>query len=707
MKVSSASYEARLADVIAKVKDVLRRRYRVMLAIALLVTIAGVAFTMTLKPYYQGVVRLQIDPKQSPLNRNQGEAQAQLATEAIETEVSVISSLDMARKVVTRLGLTNDPEFVKDVKPGTTADEKLDIAAAKLAAMTDVAREKLTYILAIKVASRDAEKAARLANEFASAYMDAKVGTNIGTASKQADFFEAQLNHMGDEARAADEKVAQFAAQAGIVRSNAQSGETVTDQQVGPLSVQMASAESVAAEARSKQISAQVQIANGQIDSVSDVRNSVTVQDLRRQRAQILQSLTEMQTRYGPRYPDYIKANQQLANIDAQLREEASRVVRSLKADADAAEARAASLRNAMQRLEDKQAADARASVVLQSLQRDADNKHSAYDRMAQTATDTRQQAQNSIAQARIIDAAKVPMSPYWPKRGLLYTVSLLAGLAIGLIVITIQELMVTGMLSTQQVEEDLGLPLIAAIPMLRGTEMPADMLITKPTSPFAEALRNARATLMGVKGELAPKVIAVTSSLPGEGKTTTALALARTMALNGQRTVLLDVDVRRAQMRNIIDSDTSGAGTVELLRGEATLDEVLRDTRMEGLKSISVTKPYFTSDNLFGSQNIHDIIDELSARFDVIILDLPPLVGLADGRFLAALADAVVLAIKWNSTPVQAATSAVGWLRSDGANLVGAMYTMVDTASQTYGAYYYYTNKYTSYYSDQAGAKA
>lgn len=703
MKVSTATYEARMADVFAKVRDVVRRRYKVWVAITVLVTLVGVGITMTLKPYYQGMVRLQIDPKQNPLTRNQGEAQAQLATEAIETEVSVISSLEMARKVASRMNLINDPEFGKGaVKPGLTPEQKLDAVAGALASATNVSREKLTYILAIKVASLDPKKAALLANEFAAAYMDTKVGTNIGTASKQADFFEAQLDRMGNEARAADEKVAQFAAQAGIVRSNAQNGETVTDQQVGPLALQMASAESVAAEARSKQISAQNQIANGQIDAVSDVRNSATVQDLRHQRTVLLQTLTEMQNRYGPRYPDYVKVSQQLAAVDGQLREEALRVVRSLKADADAAEARAGSLRATMQRLEDKQAADARASVTLQSLQRDADNKHSAYDRMAQTATDARQSAQNSIAQARIIDAAQVPTAPYSPRRGLLFGLSVLAGLAIGMIVITIQEMMVSGMLTAQQVEEELDLPLIAAVPMLRDNTMPADTLIEKPTSQFAEALRNARATIMGVKGELAPKVIALTSSLPSEGKTTTALALARTMALNGQRTVILDVDVRSAQMRNIVDSDTSAPGTVELLNGTATLDQVLRDTRLENLKSISVSAPYFTSDNLFGTQTIHDIIDALSAQFDVIILDLPPLMGLADGRFLAALADAVVLAIRWNATPAPAVKSAVGWLRSDGANLVGAMYTMVDATSQSYGSYYYYTNKYTSYYSNQ-----
>ncbi|WP_068094982.1 GumC family protein [Novosphingobium rosa] len=703
MKVSTASYEARLADVIAKAKDVLQRRYKVAVAVALLVTLIGVAITLTIKPLYQGITRIQIDPQHNPLNRG-GDTQAQLANEAIETEVSVLSSLDLARTVVRRLNLTRDDEFGKglELHPEMSDDLKVDVVANKLVSVTDVARDKLTYILSVKVAARNPTKAARIANEYALAYMDAKVGTDTGTAAKQADFFESQLNHMGDESRAADEKVAQFEAQNGIVRTSDKDGQTITDQQIGPLSVQMASAESVAAEARSKQISAQKQVANGQLDSITDVRNSVTIQDLRHERSVLMQSLTDMANRYGPRYPDYIKASQQLANIDAQLREEQNRVVHSLKADADAAEARAGSLRASMQRLEDKQSADARASVTLQSLQRDAASKHAAYDRMAQTAMDARQLAQNSMAQARIVDTAKVPLMPYWPKRGLLYFLSFLAGVGVALIVITVQELMVTGMLSAKQVEEELGLPLIAAVPLLRGNDLPADMLIEKPTSQFAEALRNARATLMGVKGELAPKIIAMTSSLPSEGKTTTALALARTMALNGQRTVIFDVDVRRAQMRNVIDSDTSGAGTVELLRGEAKLDDVIRKTQLDELHSISVTKPYFTSENLFGTQAIHDILEGLAERYDVIILDLPPLVGLADGRFLAALADAVVLAIRWNATPLQAVSSAVGWLRADGTNVVGAMYTMVDAASQTYGSYYYNSKQYLNYYTNE-----
>lgn len=701
MKVSTASYEARLADVIAKVKDVLQRRWLVLVAVTLLVTALGVGATFLLKPYYQGIARLQIDPKQNPLVHTNNDAQASLGSEAIETEVSVINSLDTARQVVRRLKLDQDAEFLKPSSSGPpmTADQKIDAAATQLSSVTDVAREKLTYIIAIKVASLSPDKAAKIANEYTTAYMDGKVGTDIGTAARQASFFDQQLTKMGDDARQADEKVAKFEADNGIVRTNAKDGETITDQQVAPLAMQLATAEALAAEMRAKHAAAQHQLVTGKIDAITEVRNSATVQDLRRQRAAQVQTLTDMANRYGPRYPDYIKATKQLADIDQQLQQEQVRVVQSLRADADAADAQAGSLRGSMSRLEAKQSADARASVTLASLQRDADSKHAAYDRMAATTMDARQAAQNSIAQARIIDAAKVPMKPYWPRRDLMVLVSLVLGLAIGVGVITAQELMVTGMMTVAQVEDDLGLPLITAVPLLRGNDMPADMLMDKPTSQFAEALRNARATLMGVKGELQPKIIAMTSSLPSEGKTTTALALARTMALNGQRTIIVDVDVRRAQMRNIIDADVSGPGTVELLRGETTLDEAIQPTRLELLHSIAVQKPYFTSDNLFGTQAIHDILEGLAARYDVVILDLPPLVGLADGRFLAALADAVVLAIRWSYTPMNAVSSAVGWLRADGTNLVGALYTMVDQKSQAYNSYYYYSNKYTEYY--------
>jgi capsular exopolysaccharide synthesis family protein len=319
---------------------------------------------------------------------------------------------------------------------------------------------------------------------------------------------------------------------------------------------------------------------------------------------------------------------------------------------------------------------------------------------MAQVALETRQAAQNSIAQADIIDTAKPPLAPSWPNRPLLFLLSFIAGLGLGIAVITTQELMISGMRSEEEIEGAAGVPLIASIPDVQKiTKVPADLLIEKPTSPFAESLRNARATILGMRPETRPKVIALTSALPSEGKTTSALALARTMALNGDRTIIIDVDVRRAQLRTITPISDSDVGIVEVLHGDAPLNQAIRPSGVDGLDQIIVKEPYFSSENLFGNDTMPKILDELAPRYDVIILDLPPLLGLADGRFLAALADAVALIVRWDRTPSQAVSSAAEALRADGANLVGSIFTMVDTTSQSAGSYYYYSKQYTSYY--------
>jgi succinoglycan biosynthesis transport protein ExoP len=697
MKVSNVGgYEARLADVVRSARDAVRRRWLMLAAVAVAVTVIGVFLTLQIVPSYQGVARIQLDPSRNPLARTENEGQAQLASEAIETEVAVMGSQDLARLVVRRLGLVTDPEFntgiaLRSEQRPLNDSEKIDIVADAVRAKLAVSRDKLTYIIVMRFNSSDAVKAAKVANAFATGYLDIKVGSKIGTAERQSRWVESRMNELAADVRVADQNVAEYQAQSGIVRGAASAQGTITDQQVGPLSIQLASAESISAEARSKQNSAQQQVARGTLDAISEVRDSPTIQDLRRQRALLI--------RYGERHPDYIKVRDQAHVIDLAIREEADRVVRSLKADADAADARTASLRATMERLEDKQGANARASVIAASMQRDADSKHAAYDKLSQLGLDSRQAAQNSIAQAQIIDTAEAPQSPSWPNKPMLFLLSLLVGLAAGTATITAQELMVSGVRSVEDVESALDVPMLAAIPEVRKNKRPADLLISKPTSQFSEALRNARASILGVRTQARPKIIALTSALPSEGKTTTSLGLARTMAISGDRTIIVDTDVRRAQLRNIVTHPGDSPGIVDVLHGNATLDEAIQRTEIENLDQLLVQTPYFSSEDLFGNGQMQVLLNELAERYDAVILDLPPLIGLADGRFLAALADAVVLAIKWDSTPLKAVSMAAAWLRADGANLIGTMFTMVDQRSQHAGAYYYHSDKYSPYY--------
>jgi len=696
-------YEARPRRAFYSIRDVLRRRYATLLLVAGLVVALGAALTFSMAPRYEGLTRIQIDPSRNPLARTVNEKQAQLASEAIETEVAVASSLEVARQVVRRLGLTTDPEFTHAVEQQAktrivTPDEQLDIVARDVLDHLSVAREQLTYIINIRFHSRDPAKAARIANGFSAVYIDTRVGNRTGAADGQFRWFQKRLDELALQARLANEKVADYRSSAGIGRVGDQQQTGVADQKIGPLAHQLAQAQAIAANGEAQLAAAQAQIRAGRGDSVGTVLGSSTIGDFRRQRAEIVRAQGAIDGRYGPLHPETAKIRDQLTQIDHQIADETQRLLGSLRANAAANAAQVAQISATMRELEDEHASQIRASVIVANLQREADVKQAAYEQMAEAAAETQQASQNSLAHALVIDAAEPAQRPYWPDKPLFLLLSMVVGVGAGLATISVQEMMTSGMRSAGDLEAQLGIPLLGAVPLAKKTSQPADLLIYNPTSPFAESLRNARASIMGIRSATKPRIIALTSALPGEGKTTTALALARTMALAGARTLIMDVDVRRGQLRAIVRHDAKKPGTVELLRDKATIDEAIESSAVRNLDQLVVKKPYYSSENLFGTEAVHLLIDELAERYNVIILDLPPLLGLADGRFLAALADAVVLVVKWGATPAHLASMALSSLRADESNVLGAIYSMVDQKWGTIGTAYHYPKGSNAY---------
>jgi succinoglycan biosynthesis transport protein ExoP len=696
--------EGRLSDLVTQIRDVVRRRWLTLALVSAAVFGLGVVLILMMTPQYTALARVRIDPSRNPLSNSPQESQQALSPEAIETEVSVIKSTDLARRVVRKLGLVNDAEYTKFMKDelasrAMSPSDRESAVAGRLAGGLSVDREKLTYILDVKFTSRDPIKAAKIANAFAQAYIDTKVGNNVGTASRQAEFFQKRLDALGREVRAADEQVAAYRARAGIRGATAgYAGTTIADQQVAPLSSTLANAESDAAAARSNLAAAQQQIRTGGLDSVSEVLNSTVIADLRRQRAEVLRSQGEVQARYGERHPEAIRVRDQLAGIDAQIREESGRVVASLRATADAAAARAASLRGAIGRLQSEQADSTRTAALADSLEREAAAKRNAYDKMSQMSLESTQAAQNEIAQAEIVDPAQAPVRPSAPNKPLLTALALIIALGAGAGTIATQEMLVSGLRTVDDVETQLGVPVLAAVPKVPRTTNPSNLLLEKPTSLYAESLRIARAAILGVKGGASPHVIAITSALPSEGKTTTALSFARILAANNARTLLIECDVRRAAMRPLVNQPPKGPGLVEVLHGEIKADEAISPGDVPGLDHLLVRSPYFSSEDLFGAGGMEELLNEMRRSYDLIVLDLPPLVGLADGRFLAAQADTVALVVRWDSTPAAAAASALSWLRSDGAHVSGVIYTMVESSAEAIGGLYY-SKKYSAYY--------
>ncbi|MDO7844600.1 GumC family protein [Sphingomonas immobilis] len=681
-----------------------RRRWPLVVIITVIVAMAAVAVSLLITPQFDAVARLRISPRNMTTIENNNATNTQPENGIIDSEISIMRSRDIAEAVAKRLNLARDPEFNPMLAKGEAAPAANapvpDGVVAGVQGRMSVLREPDTYIAQMIFRSESAEKAAAIANVYAEEYLQSSVDRRTGTAGRQAKWLEERLRTLGAEVQAADARVAQYRSQAGIVQGGTQG--TITDQQVAPLSNQLATAEAAAAAARANVAAARAQMARGGTEAISQVLGSTVIADLRRQRAELARDGAQISARYGPKHPESIRIAEQLSGVDRQIDAEARRIIGGLEADARASEAGASSLRSQLARLKSEQAGDTRAAVTADSLAREAEAKRTIYNQLAATAQQTNQETRSSEPQGTIVERAAVPARATWPNRILFGLFGVLLGAILGVLAALVLELMSTGIRTVDDVERTLGIPLLTSLPLLTkrrlggegGAAMtPADYVVARPMSTYAESLRTIRNEAM-FHVDKPKRVISIVSSVPGEGKTTTSAALGRIMAMSGDKVVLVDCDLRRGSLGKTLNQQQD-AGLIEVLNGTASLEQALVRTDDDSPDVLPVNEPSFTPRDLFSGPAMQKLLDALQARYDVILLDTPPLLAVAEARTLAGLSDAVVMVIRWEDTPRGAVRNAVNMLLKDRVPLLGAVLSMMSVkAAQGSGsdnpAYYY-----------------
>ena len=431
---------------------------------------------------------------------------------------------------------------------------------------------------------------------------------------------------------------------------------------------------------------------------------------MRGQRVTASAHLADLQTRYGERHPEIQKARQSMAEIDTQIQNEIQRVISNLKAQDAVAHMRAESMSSSASQTRGTLAVNNRASVRLSQLQRDDDAVRSLYDAFLSRYKETTAKEGIQQSNARPVSPAKPPTGPSAPNKRLDIFLSLALGAAAGLGAVLLAELLERGVSSTADVERQIGLPALGEVPTLastlprtlRGPKLdPVRYVVSKPLSRFAEAFRNLRAAVLSSRTGQAVKVIAITSSPPGEGKTTTALCLARTMALSGSSVVVVDCDLRQRSINRMLSAEPT-AGLLEVLNGAASLDEALVADAETGAFLLPLSKSAFTPRDVFGSDAMHRLLQDLRRRFDVVLLDTAPVLAVADTRILCPQADAVLFLTRWRKTSRKAVSTALRSLSASDAFVAGVALTQVNLREQARageGSAYAY-RAYAKYYS-------
>ncbi len=681
--------------------DLLRRRYILIISLVLAFTGACFAYSLTLPPQYTAETKVKIDPRQQGAMSGRTLAGLPPDSALVDTELAAMQSPEVARAVARELNLAKDPEFSPKTGGGN-----VELAAQLLSKSVDIRRGGLTYNVNIRAKSGDPAKAARIANAVAVAYIRISQEQRASLAAEQARALEAELGSLGENVTAADNRVAGVRGEAGIVGSTAPGG-TVTDQQITTIAAQLAQADSEAAASSATANAARAQVSSSGIEAVSQVINSVALTELRSQRAQALRDQAQISTNAGPKHPSYIRAEEQLRRINREIAEEASRIVSGMESDARAANARAASLRAQLARLQAQQSGNARASVVADSLQRNADAMRSTYNEMNRIAVQQTQEARVGDVRALIVSRATPPLYPSAPNRMLFLAAGLLLGLGSAAGSVIVLEALSSGLRTADQAERALGISMLGLVPELDAKQLGElgsrrgawDYVVKRPTSAFAEGLRGVRSALMLSRGRDVPKVITVTSTLPNEGKTTTAISLARVMAMAGDRVLLIDCDLRRNSLAPLKIAD-SEYGLIEVLEGKCSFDDAFFPDQETTVDVLTLSNNLFTPRDMFSGPEMRNLLASIEERYDFIVLDAPPALALADARMLSAISDATIMAVRSVRTPSKAVKAAISRLHEDGAYIVGAVLTRVSRShglSQTDPSYY--AKAYRAYY--------
>lgn len=701
-----------------------RRRLWLFVAVAGVIAAALMFVMLRQTPMYTATANVMINTRTEKVVDSQAVLSGLTAdTGTVDTEVEVIKSPQLAEAVVDTLKLDKDPEFNGALKspgligsilggkkaeraaPGAAEAERQAVIAAVGKQLT-VRRVGLTYSITISFESTSAMKSATIANAFADAYLQSQLTEKFDATRQANSFLNTRLDTLRTQLQEADAAVSNYRVANNLLSSE---GTTLTEQEISAYNQQLAQARAQQAEDEARLRTARAQLAAGSNgDDVGEALSSQVVQNLRAQRAVVSGRVAEMSGRYGERHPDMVRAQRELADIDQQIQAEIRRIVSNLEARVRVSQQRTASVEASLGGARGTLAANSAASVHLKELEGNAEAARNVYQSFLDRYKQTGAQQGVEQADARIASRAVPPSRQSSPNLMLAVALSIVVGAGAGLAAVIIAEIMDAGLATSDDVERKIGLASVASIPLMssvaeaneRGIQ-PIDYVLRKPLSGFAEAFRSLRTSILYAVPGQQGKIVVLTSALPGEGKTTTSICLARVAAQAGSKVLLLDCDLRRRAVTRTLGL-TPENGLAEVLHGTATLESVVLLDQASGAYVLPLAHTASSTEDVFGLPAMDQLLAKARASFDLVILDTAPVLALADTRILAGKTDVVVLLARWRKTPARAIGASVRLLQQANAQIAGVALTQVDMNAQSkhgYGDAGYYYDEYKKYY--------
>jgi polysaccharide biosynthesis transport protein len=761
-----------------EVRRFILRQGRLIGSVTALVFILGVAQLAITPSRYTARTDMIIDTKRmvwvesqvATESRKMVRMRPELATEsrviddaAVESEIETTLSEKVAIRVARRLRLDDDQEFVdtaNDVisrifsllkitsapEPQATREEIMRRVLATLKRNLRVTRLGHSYIEQIAYTSLDREKAARIANAFADAYIEYQLEANVEATHRANTWLEARTDELRKQASDAYEAVQEFKSQNGIImgtvsrpaRTRARNetqiqrppedadgsdGKLASEVELDELGKALAKARADTSQARAKleRIELVLERRSNKTDFnvpdpiVTDGLNNPVITKLRQQFLDDQSKESEWSARYGIDHQAAGNLRSEMAALQHAIWDEIARIAESYKSELQIAKAREESIDRRMVEVFQGSAATRQKQVKLRELETTAKSYRITYETFLSRFAQSVQQQSFPSTQARVLTAATPPFARSSPKSRSTLMWAALCGLGLGIVAAYAREQIGTPIHTPAQLESLLGARCLAILPNVTkkrsalrkelGKVQPVSFRYISEVAPFsatAEALRCIKLAI-----DLHPaghQVVGIVSALPGEGKTTVAAAFATFVAKAGARTLLIDADLRKPSMTTMLGYK-SASGLLEIAVDKSDFDRlVIADCRykFDFLPSFSRIRPSNSSD-ILNSPAIKQMLKAAKDEYDYVLVDLPPILPVVDVKAAAHLFDAFVLVVEWGSTSTDEVLKAVGTSPLLSERLLGAVLNKADGAvmrrfeGYSDRSYQFYTHEKTS----------
>jgi capsular exopolysaccharide synthesis family protein len=708
-------------------ESVIRRYWRIIykhrwIVIAALGSCLALAMivSMLMQPQYTSTVRIQVAREAAKVVDMQGEDSDQSSggtdMEFYQTQYALLKSRSLSERVAQDLNLLQNYAYLADYDAAEAErikklapNQRLELATDKVNRNTGISPVRGSSIIDIDFRAARPDVAALVANSIAQNFIASNLQRRFEAAAYARDFLQKQLARVRARLEDSERKSVQYAQQQGLIKIKAGSADNPTEQSL--IASDLAELSNQLIEARAARAQAEAQYRAGASGSVAaQSLTSTTVNGLRQERAELVGQLSKLESDFGPEYPAVVALKSQISELDGQIGREQARVSSSVTADLSGRYRQAVATEQSLQARVDSLKAqllgEEGRSIQANILQRDVDTNRALYEALLQQYKQVGVAGGVGTNNVSIVDRALPPDFASSPNLLLNISLGLLLGLVIGVGAALVLEQLAESVILPGEFQTKLRIPLLGSTPAIRtqfrqkllAARAPPDedakLVLQDSQSDIAEAYFSILTAVQFSTANGAPATIAITSCQPREGKSTTALALARGLAGLGARVLLVDADMRNPSIHRTFGLDHP-KGLSEVLTGHSDFETAVHSTDADNLSVMTAGKLPPSPAELLASEALPELIKTALASFDHVIFDSPPVLGLADAPLIARLAEGVVFVIEAGRTRSTQARHALDRLTAVRAHILGAVLTKLDSQKSGYGYGYGYNYRY------------